>query len=260
MRINEDYLDKVVNDVSLDDEDEVRSGYANQKEYWEAVEDVYDFNFVYDVNINDQELSYDEMIKYAKRSIKKFIRIYNIYESLLDLSDYYIELRQSEESSRTNEFDEIYEMYKDKAYLIRENRKYDTVSIAFGFNYPTTDLKTFLSFYADITFCHKTTDNNEHFDMTAWEGWDNVGYMVRATYIHTARKILYDPEFYKRKKDGELPIDNLGSVFYNEHICSEMPFVKNNPDKDEDELIVRELERICREKGKRCNYGLEEIK
>jgi hypothetical protein len=39
-----------------------------------------------------------------------------------------------------------------------------------------------------------------------------------------------------------------------------MPFVKNNPDKDEDELIVKELERICREKGKRCNYGLEEIK
>lgn len=62
------------------------------------------------------------MIKYVKRSIKKFIHIYNIYESMLDLSDYYIELRQSDESSRTNEFDEIYEMYKDKAYLIRENR------------------------------------------------------------------------------------------------------------------------------------------
>jgi hypothetical protein len=200
------------------------------------------------------------MIKYAKRSIKKFIRIYNIYESLLDLSDYYIELRQSEESSRTNEFDEIYEMYKDKAYLIRENRKYDTVSIAFGFNYPTTDLKTFLSFYADITFCHKTTDNNEHFDMTAWEGWDNVGYMVRATFIHTARKILYDPEFYPSKKVSDMTIEILSTVFYNEHICSEMPFVKNNPDKGEDELIVRELERICREKGKRCNYGLEEIK
>ena len=54
------------------------------------------------------------MIKYVKRSIKKFIHIYNIYESMLDLSDYYIELRQSDESSRTNEFDEIYEMYKDK--------------------------------------------------------------------------------------------------------------------------------------------------
>lgn len=96
--------------------------------------------------------------------------------------------------------------------------------------------------------------------MTAWEGWDNVGYMVSATYLKTARKILYDPEFYPSKKDGDQSIDNLGSVFYNEHICSEMPFVKNNPDKDEDELIVRELERICREKGKRCNYGLEEIK
>lgn len=80
MRINEDYLDKVVNDVPMDDEDSVRGGYANQLEYWEAVEDEYDFNFVYDVNIDNQELSYSEMIKYVKRTLRKFVRIYDIYE------------------------------------------------------------------------------------------------------------------------------------------------------------------------------------
>lgn len=239
MRINEDYLDKVVNDVPMDDEDSVRGGYANQKEYWEAVEDEYDFNFVYDVNIDNQNISYSEMIKYVKRTLRKFVRIYSIYESMLDLSDYYIELLQSDMSAWTNEFDEIYEMYKDKAYLDRsQDRNHDTISISFGFNYPTTDLKTFLRFYADITFCQIMRDNHEYFDMTAWEGWDNVGYMVGNTYLNTTRKILYDPEFYPSERDGESLIDNLGTIFYNERICSEMPFVKNNPDKDEDELIV----------------------